>query len=66
MKISTSKFETMALCQKRVEYPLQVGSEILPQVEEFKYIGGLFMSDGLMEQEINRWIGAASAVGSGK
>ena len=38
------------------------GSEILPQVEEFKYPGVLFMSDGRTEQEINKQIGAGSAV----
>jgi len=31
-------------------------------VEEFKYLGVLFMSEGRMEQEINRQIGAVSAV----
>ncbi|TWW82356.1 hypothetical protein D4764_01G0021710 [Takifugu flavidus] len=30
--------------------------EILPQVEEFKYLGVLFMSEGRMEQEIDRQI----------
>ncbi len=42
--------------------PLQVGGEFLPQVEEFKYLGVLFMSKGSMERVIDRWIGAASAV----
>ena len=42
--------------------PLQVGGEFLPQVEEFKYLGVLFTSEGRMEREIDRWIGAASAV----
>ncbi|TWW54485.1 hypothetical protein D4764_0145930 [Takifugu flavidus] len=36
--------------------------EILPQVEEFKYLGVLFTSEGRMEREIDRRIGAASAV----
>ena len=31
-------------------------------MEEFKYLGVLFTSDGRIEQEINRRIGAASAV----
>ncbi|KAK0154371.1 putative uncharacterized transposon-derived protein F52C9.6 [Merluccius polli] len=39
-----------------------IGDEILPQVEEFKYLGVLFTSEGRMEREINRRIGAASAV----
>ncbi|KAK7922730.1 hypothetical protein WMY93_009632 [Mugilogobius chulae] len=42
--------------------PLQVGGESLPQVEEFKYLGVLFTSEGRMEREIDRRIGAASAV----
>ncbi|CAM4556599.1 unnamed protein product [Leuciscus chuanchicus] len=34
----------------------------LPQVEEFKYLGVLYRSEGRMEREIDRRIGAASAV----
>ena len=62
MKISTSKFETMVLSQKREDCPLRVGSEVLAQMEEFKYLVVLFTSDGRMEEEIDRQIGAASAV----
>ncbi|KAK0145331.1 putative uncharacterized transposon-derived protein F52C9.6 [Merluccius polli] len=62
MRISTSKSESMVLKRKRVECTLRVGDEILPQVEEFKYLGVLFTSEGRMEREINRLIGAASAV----
>ncbi|KAK0132743.1 putative uncharacterized transposon-derived protein F52C9.6 [Merluccius polli] len=62
MRISTSKSESMVLNRKRVECTLRVGDEILPQVEEFKYLGVLFTSDGRMEREIDRRIGAASAV----
>ena len=62
MRISTSKSESMVLNRKRVECTLRVGDEILPQVEEFKYLGVLFTSDGRMEREIDRPIGAASAV----
>ncbi|KAI3363429.1 hypothetical protein L3Q82_011573, partial [Scortum barcoo] len=62
MRISTSKSEAMVLDQKRVACPLRVGGEILPQVEEFKYLGVLFTSEGKMEREIDRQIGAASAV----
>ncbi|KAI3361768.1 hypothetical protein L3Q82_002111 [Scortum barcoo] len=39
-----------------------VGGEVLPQVEEFKYLGVLFTSEGKIEREIDRRIGAASAV----
>ncbi len=42
--------------------PLQVGGEFLLQVEEFKYLGVLFTSEGRMEREIVRRIGAASSV----
>ncbi|KAI3376987.1 hypothetical protein L3Q82_000034 [Scortum barcoo] len=62
MRISTSKSEAMVLDRKRVACPLRVGGEILPQVEEFKYLGVLFTSEGKMEREIDRRIGAASAV----
>ena len=44
MRISTSKSKTMVLSRKRVECLLRVGNEIHPQVEEFKYLGVLFMS----------------------
>ncbi|TWW77544.1 hypothetical protein D4764_12G0009340 [Takifugu flavidus] len=62
MKISTSKSEAMVLNRKKVECLLWVKEEILPQVEEFKYLRVLFTSEGRMEQEINRRIGAASGV----
>nr|XP_049618290.1 E3 SUMO-protein ligase PIAS2 isoform X1 [Syngnathus scovelli]XP_049618292.1 E3 SUMO-protein ligase PIAS2 isoform X1 [Syngnathus scovelli]XP_049618293.1 E3 SUMO-protein ligase PIAS2 isoform X1 [Syngnathus scovelli] len=62
MRVSTSKSESMVLDRKRVECPLRIGDEILPQVEEFKYLGVLFTSEGRMEREIDRRIGAASAV----
>ncbi|TWW55944.1 Retrovirus-related Pol polyprotein [Takifugu flavidus] len=39
-----------------------VGGDILPQVEEFSYLGVLFKSEGKMKLEIDRQIGAASAV----
>ncbi|KAI3358771.1 hypothetical protein L3Q82_015170, partial [Scortum barcoo] len=41
MRISTSKSEAMVLDRKRVACPLRVGGEVLPQVEEFKYLRGL-------------------------
>ncbi|TWW81741.1 hypothetical protein D4764_01G0015560 [Takifugu flavidus] len=62
MKISTSKSKAMVLDRKKVEFLLRVKEEILPQVEEFKYLGVLFTSEGRMEWEIDRRIGAASAV----
>ena len=62
MRISTSKSEAMVLSRKRVDCILRVGEEVLPQVEEFKYLGILFTSEGRREREIDRRIGAASAV----
>ncbi|TWW59091.1 hypothetical protein D4764_06G0006210 [Takifugu flavidus] len=64
MRISTSKSESMVLARKKVECLLRVGEEVLPQVEEFKYLFKyiLFTSEGRMEREIDRRIGAASAV----
>ncbi|KAK3542721.1 hypothetical protein QTP70_000102 [Hemibagrus guttatus] len=62
MRVSASKSEAMVLDRKKVACTLQVGGEVLPQVEEFKYLGVLFMSEGRMDREIDRWIGAAAAV----
>ncbi|KAK3521204.1 hypothetical protein QTP70_001064 [Hemibagrus guttatus] len=52
----------MVLDQKKVACILQVGGEVLPQVEEFKYLGVLFTSEGRMDREIDRRIGAVAAV----
>ncbi|KAK3538555.1 hypothetical protein QTP86_006718 [Hemibagrus guttatus] len=62
MRVSTSKSEAMVLDRKKVVCTLQVGGEVLPQVEEFKYLGILFTSEGRMDREIDRQIGAAAAV----
>ncbi|KAK3525741.1 hypothetical protein QTP70_007388 [Hemibagrus guttatus] len=62
MRVSTFKSEAMVLDWKKVACTLQVGGEVLPQVEEFKYLGVLFTSEGRMDREIDRRIGAAAAV----
>ncbi|KAK3544435.1 hypothetical protein QTP86_012124 [Hemibagrus guttatus] len=62
MRVSTSKSEAMVLDWKKVACTLQVGGELLPQVEEFKYLGVLFTSEGRMDREIDRRIGAAASV----
>ncbi|KAK3563422.1 hypothetical protein QTP86_027793 [Hemibagrus guttatus] len=62
MRVSTSKSETMVLDRKKVACTLQVGGEVLPQVEEFKYLGVLFTSEGRMNREIDRRISALAAV----
>ena len=59
MRISTSKSEAMVLSRKPMDCLLRVGNESLPQVKEFKYLGVLFASEGTMEREIGRRIGAA-------
>ncbi len=61
MRISTSKSKAMVPSRKKGACPLQVGGEVLP-VDEFKYLGVLFTREGRMEREIDRRIGAASAV----
>ncbi|KAK3538434.1 hypothetical protein QTP86_002334, partial [Hemibagrus guttatus] len=61
MRVSTSKSEAMVLDWKNVACTLQVGG-VLPQVEEFKYLWVFFMSEGRMDREIDRRIGAAAAV----
>ena len=62
MRISISKSKTMVLSWKKVACPLQGEIEVLPQMEEFKYLGVLCTRDERMELEINRRIGAASFV----
>ncbi|KAK3548817.1 hypothetical protein QTP70_020700, partial [Hemibagrus guttatus] len=62
MRVSTSKSEAMVPDREKVACTLQVGGEFLPQVEEFKYLGVLFTSEGRMDREIDRRIGAAAAV----
>ncbi|KAK3526284.1 hypothetical protein QTP70_022683 [Hemibagrus guttatus] len=62
IRVSTSKSEAMVLDWKKVACTLQVGGEFLPQVEELKYLWVLFTSEGRMDCEIHRRIGAAAAV----
>ena len=46
MRSSPTKTEAMVLGRKRLDCPLQVGRELLPEVEEFKYLGALLISEG--------------------
>ncbi|KAK3525229.1 hypothetical protein QTP86_024952 [Hemibagrus guttatus] len=62
MRVSTSKSKAMVLDRKKMACTLQVGGKVLPQVEEFKYLGVLFTSEERMDREIDRRIGAAAAV----
>lgn len=50
MRISISKSETMVLSQKRAECLLLVGEELLPQVEEIKYLWFLFTTEGKLRE----------------
>ena len=59
MRVRTSKSEAMVLCKKPVACSIQVGTECLPQVEEFKYLGVLFTSEAKMERDIDGRIAAA-------
>lgn len=53
MKLSTTKSEAMVLNRKKLDCPLQDGEEVLPKVEEFKYLGLLTTSEEKMEWEID-------------
>lgn len=54
VRISTSISEALVLTGKRVACPLQVGGEVLPQVEEFKNVGVLFTCEAKMERELSQ------------
>lgn len=56
IKICTSKSVAMVLGLKRGDCPLLVGGEPLPQVEEIKYLGVLFIRK--LEREINNSLSA--------
>ena len=62
MRISTGKTEVMVLSRRHTECTLYVNGVQLRQVEEFKYLGVMFSSDGRQDKEIDRRINQASAV----
>ena len=61
-RISTSKSDVMVLAKKGWIIYSVSGESHSPKVEEFKYLGVLFKSEGKMEQGADRWIGVVSAV----
>ncbi|KAI3377643.1 hypothetical protein L3Q82_008803 [Scortum barcoo] len=63
MRISTSKSKAMVLWTRKGWHALsRWGGEVLPQVEEFKYLGVLFTKvRERSKREIDRRIGAASS-----
>ena len=48
MKINTSKSEALAFSLRIVHCPLRFGKEFLPQIEELKYLGVSFVTEGKM------------------
>ena len=42
----------------KITYDIRVGNVSLPQVKEFKYLGVLLTSEGIMGREIDRRVGA--------
>ena len=60
LRISTSGSEITVLTWKRLGCLLQVGREVLPQVDEYKCLSVHFTSEGRLGQETDRWTGAAS------
>ena len=52
IQLKGNEADTMVLSWKRVECPMQIGDEILPQLEELKYLGILITSEGRWESGI--------------
>ena len=53
LNISSSKTEVLHLSRNPVQCFLQVGGVSLKQVEEFKYLGIAFTSDGRQDEEFD-------------
>ena len=62
MKISTAKTEVLHLSRNPDQCVLQVNGATLKQVENFKYLGVAFTSDGRQDEELDTRIGKVSAV----
>ena len=62
MKISTAKTQGLHLSRNPDQCVLQVNRATLKQVEQFKYLGIAFMSDGRQDEKLDTRIGKASAV----
>ena len=61
-KISTKKMEVSCLSRRPRQCILEVSSNTLQQVETFKYLGVVFISDGSQNKRIDTRIGKANAV----
>ena len=64
MKINTSKTEVMVLSRQATDCIIKVNGAQLRQVNEFKYLGVMFSSDGRQDKEIDRRINQAGAAAS--
>ena len=64
MIINTSKTEVMVLTRQATECHVQVCAAQLRQVNEFKYLGVMFSSDGRQDKEIDRRISQTGAAAS--
>ena len=62
MKISMTKTEIMCLLRNPVQRSFQTNKLTLQQMEKFKYLEVTFSSDGRQENELDTYIGKASAV----
>ena len=62
MRINTAKSETMVISRKPKRCSLHVRGDQLRGVEEFKYLGVTFTSDGKWNVELDRRICSAGAV----
>ena len=62
MKISSSKTEVLRLSRIPVQCSLQVSGVSLRQVENFRYFGVAFTSDGRQDEELDVRSSKASAV----
>jgi len=61
-KLITKKFEVLCLSRHPRQCILQVSGNTLQQVETFKYLGVIFMSDQSRNKGIDTWIGKANSV----
>ena len=62
MKISAAKTEVLHLSRNPDQCVLHVNGAKLKQVENFKYLGVAFTSDGRQDEELDTRIGKASTV----
>ena len=62
MKISTAKTEVMQISNTQSTLDININNQTLKQVDEFKYLGSIFTSDGKMDREIEARIQKANRV----